>query len=67
MFNAERLWAVAALARVAGLALILHNSHGGPEQIIHVREDFHFELHEGGYSQLKPVVLPWRDRDAADF
>ena len=46
--------------------MILHNPDGGPEQIIHVREGFRFELYDGGYSQLKLVVLPWRYRGAAE-
>ncbi len=66
MFNTELLRAVAALARVAGLALILHNAPGGPEQIMHVREGIRFELYDGGYSQLKLVVPPWRERGAAE-
>src|SRR5260370_30412702 len=38
VFNTELLRAVAALARVAGLALILHNAPAGPEQISHMRK-----------------------------
>jgi hypothetical protein len=60
VFDTELLRAVAALACVAGLPLILHNAHGGREQIMHVREGIRFELYDGGYSQLKLVVLPWR-------
>src|SRR5260370_29375689 len=66
VFNTELLRAVAALARVAGLALILHNAPGGPEQIMHVREGIRFELYDGGYSQLKLVVPPWRGGGAAE-
>jgi len=47
------------------MALILHNPHGAPEKIIHVREDFRFDVHDGGYSQLKPVLPPSWDCDAA--
>ena len=54
------------MARVAGLALILHSAPGGPEQIMHVREGIRFELYDGGYSQLKLVVPPWRERGAAE-
>ena len=56
MFDTELLRAVANLARVAGLPLILHNVHGGREQIMHVREGIRFEPYDGGYSQLKLVV-----------
>jgi hypothetical protein len=60
VFDTELLRAVAALARVAGLPLILRNVHGGREQIMHVRESIRFEPYDGGYSRLKLVVLPWR-------
>ena len=49
MFNTELLRAVAVVARVAGLPLILHNAHGGRDQIMHVREGIRFELYDGGY------------------
>ena len=48
------------------MALILHNPHGGSEPIIHVRKDFRFDVDDGGYSQLKAVLLPGWDLDAAD-
>lgn len=31
-----------------------------------MREGFRFELYDVGYSQLKLVVLPWRDSGAAE-
>jgi hypothetical protein len=40
--------------------------HGGPEQLIDVWEGFRFELYDGGYSQLKLVVLPWLALGAAE-
>jgi len=49
VFDTELLRAVAALARVAGLPLILHNAHGAREQIMHVREGIRFEPYDGGY------------------
>src|SRR5579862_5864501 len=49
VFDTELLPAVAALARVAGLRLILHNAHGAREQSMHVREGIRFESYDGGY------------------
>jgi len=49
MFDTELVQPVAALARVAGFPLILHNAHGGREQIMHVREGSRFEPYDGGY------------------